>query len=294
MPLGTERDISTVNQGDTADLYAYVFDQDSNPIPAAAITSVSFEIQDPTGAKTTTAGAIQSDGAGYLRYDSIAKPLGEYVAMVRFLLNSGEKRSTRLDFAVVDPFATVVPTKEEVIANEVWNLLEDCFDSEEGGPWLRDMTLSFFDRTKIKQFIPYAMLEINNISPITTLTTDTFVIIVKGPDGITPISATPTDSIPIVVMGTLIQVIRHLMRAYVEQPANMGSEIAFEDRRDYLQRWQLVLQDLVPDFQRMLILWKRQFLNLGKSALLVHSKAGRLYGTHNQSWRTRNAGRGWY
>jgi hypothetical protein len=33
MPLGTERDISTVNQGDTADLYAYVFDQDSNPIP---------------------------------------------------------------------------------------------------------------------------------------------------------------------------------------------------------------------------------------------------------------------
>jgi hypothetical protein len=31
MPLGTERDLSTVNQGDTADLYAYVFDQDSNP-----------------------------------------------------------------------------------------------------------------------------------------------------------------------------------------------------------------------------------------------------------------------
>lgn len=294
MPLGTERDISTVNSGDTADLYAYIFDQDSNPIPAADITSVSFEIQDPTAAKVTTAGAIQSDGAGYLRYDSLNKPLGEYVAMVRFTLDSGEKRSTRLDFVIVDPFATIVPTKDEVIAGEVWNLLEDCFDSEEGGPWLRDMTLSFFDRTKIKQFIPYAMLEINNTSPLTSIDLGTFVTITYGPDTVTPVGAVPTDDIPIVVMGTLIQVIRHLMRSYVEQPANMGSEIAFEDRRDYLQRWQIILQDLVPDFQRMLILWKRQFLNLGKSALLVHSKAGRLYGTHNGSWRMRNAGRGWY
>src|SRR5688572_2542768 len=115
MPLGTERDISTVNQGDTADLYAYVFDQDSNPLPAADITSVSFIIQDPTGAKTTTAGAIQSDGAGFLRYDSTAKPLGEYIAMAQFLLDSGEKRSTRLDFTVVDPFVTVVPSRNEVI-----------------------------------------------------------------------------------------------------------------------------------------------------------------------------------
>jgi hypothetical protein len=294
MPLGTERDTSTVNQGDTADLYAYIFDQDSNPIPAADIASVSFQIQDPTGAQTTTPGSIESDGAGYLRYDSTGKPLGEYVAMVRFTLHSGEKQSTRLDYAIIDPFATVIPSKDEVIANEVWNLLEDCFDSEEGGPWLRDMTLSFFDRTKIKQFIKYAMLEINNVSPITTLDTSTFVLVTLGPDGMTPIKSEATEDLPVIVMGTLIQVIRHLMRSYVEQPANMGSEIAFEDRRDYLQRWQLILQDLVPDFQRNLILWKRQFLNLGQSALLVGSKAGRVYGQRGPNWRTQNVGRGWY
>lgn len=294
MPLGTERDISTVNQGDTADLYAYVFDQDSNPIPADDIASVSFEIQDPLGAKVVLVGAIEPDGAGYLRYDSTDKPLGEYVTMVRFNLNAGEKRSTRLDFTVVDPFATIIPTRDEVIANEVWNMLEDCFDSEEGGPWLRDMTLSFFDRSKIKQFIKYAMLEINNTSPLTNIDTSTFVLVTMGPDGLTPIKSEPTDDLPIVVMGTLIQVIRHLMRSYVEQPANMGSEIAFEDRRDYLQRWQMILQDLMPDFQRMLILWKRQFLNLGKSALLVGSKAGRVYGQRGPNWRTQNVGRGWY
>lgn len=294
MPLGAERDISTVNQGDTADLYAYVFDQDSNPVAAGQITSVNFVIQDPTGTKTTIAGSIQSDGAGFLRYDTNLKPLGEYVAVAQFTLTTGEKRSTRLEFTVADPFAAVVPTRNEVIADHVWTLLEDCFDSEEGGPWLRDMTLSYFDRSKIEQFIPYALMEINNTQPMTDLIVDQFVTIVYDVDGVTPIGAEANEDIPIVAMGTLIAVIRHLMRSYVEQPANMGSEIAFEDRRDYLQRWQLILQDLVPEYQRWLILWKRQYLNLGKSALSIHSKAGRLYGTHNSSWRMRNAGRGWW
>lgn len=294
MPLGTARDISTVNQGDTADLYAYVFDQDSNPIPAADLTSVSFVIQDPTGTKSTVPGSIEADGAGFLRFDTTAKPLGEYVALAQFVLDSGERRSTRLDFTVTDPFATVVPTRNEVIATQVWNLLEDCFDSEEGGPWLRDMTLSYFDRAKIEQFIPYAMLEVNNAPPTTELTVGDFVRIIFDTDGVTPIDAEADESVPVIAMGTLIQVIRHLMRSYVEQPAPMGSEIAYEDRRDYLQRWQLILQDLEAEWTRMVALWKRQFYNLGKSALLVHSKAGRLYGQANPSWRARNAGRGWY
>lgn len=294
MPLGTERDISTVNQGDTADLYAYVFDQDSNPIPAVDITSVSFEIQDPTGTVTTTAGAIQGDGAGFLRYDTANQPLGEYVAMARFLLDSGEKRSTRLDFAVVDPFALIVPTREQVIAADVWNLLEDCFDSELGGPWLRDMTLSVFDKSKIEQFIPYALIEVNNTPPTTILDLGTFVRIIFGPDGVTPIDTESEDAIPVIALGTLIQVIRHLMRSYVEQPAPMGSEVAYEDRRDYLQRWQLILQDLEAEWMRMVTLWKRQFYHFGKSALSIHSKAGRLYGSQGGAWRMRNAGRGWY
>jgi hypothetical protein len=267
MPLGTDRDISTVNQGDTADLYAYVFDSNSNPLVAGQIADVDFVVQDPTGAQTTLPGSIEADGAGFLRYDTTGNSLGEYVVVAKFTLTSGEKRSTRLDFTVVDPFTPVVPTKEEVIADGVWMMLEDCFDSEEGGPWLRDMTLSFFDRNKIKQFIPYAMMQINNTNPLTTLDLSTFVIVTFDTGGI-PVSAEPTGDIPVVVYGTLIQVIRHLMRAYVEQPANMGSEIAFEDRRDYLQRWQLIIQDMLPDYQQMLILWKRQFLNLGKSALL--------------------------
>src|SRR5947209_898691 len=111
MPLGTERDISTVNQGDTADLYAYVFDQDSNPIPASDLTSVTYVIQAPDASKTTHAGTIESDGAGFYRYDTTNSILGEYVALAQFILNTGEKRSTRVDFTVVDPFAEVVPTR---------------------------------------------------------------------------------------------------------------------------------------------------------------------------------------
>lgn len=294
MPLGTERDISTVNQGDTADLYAYVFDQDSNPVPASDLASVNFIIQAPDGTKSSAPGTIDPDGAGFIRYDTTALALGEYVALAQFALNSGEKRSTRMDFTVIDPFADVVPTRDEIIAAEAWNFLEDCFDSEEGGPWLRDMTLSYFDKAKIEKFIPYAMLEVNNAPPTTTLDTGMFVTIKYDGDGVTPIAAEPTDSIPVVVIGTVIQVIRHLMRSYVEQPAPMGSEVAYEDRRDYLQRWQMILQDLQEEWWRMLLLWKRQYYNFGRSALSIHSKAGRLYGVQGNSWRLRNAGRGWY
>lgn len=286
MPLGTERDISTVNQGDTADLYAYVMDQDSNPIPAADIASVSFVIQAPDGTKTTTAGTVEPDGAGFLRYDTVAAQIGEYIAMVQFTLDSGEKRSTRVDFAVIDPFDPPVPSGIDVLVDTTWLLLEDCFDSEEGGPWLRDMTLSYFSKEKIAAFIPFALLDINMVQPPTQLAVADFTTVQN--DG------APDPDMAVLAYGTLIQVIRHLMRSYVEQPANMGSEIAFEDRRDYLQRWQLIIQDLQPEYLRLVTLWKRQFLHLGKSALSVHSKAGRLYGTHNGSWRMRNAGRGWY
>lgn len=285
MPLGAERDLSTVNQGDTADLYAYVFDENSNPVPAGQISGVNFTIQRPDGTQASQAGAIQSDGAGFLRY-ATTTDVGEYVALARFTLSTGEIRSTRLDFSVIDPFNPPAPTPTEIISDASWMLLEDCFDSEEGGPWLRDMTLAYFNRSKVAQFIPYALLEINATQPDTNLTLADFTTI--QPDG------TPDVDMAILAYGTLIHVIRHLMRSYVEQPAPMGSDIAYEDRRDYLQRWQLILQDMEPSYWRLVILWKRKFLNLGQSALLVHSKAGRLYGPNAPSLRLRNAGRGWY
>lgn len=287
MPLGVEPDLSSVNQGDSADLYAYIFGPDSNPIAGDDITSVEWTVQLPDGTKVVEAGTIDPDGAGVLRFTD-TDDVGEYIALARFTLDNGEVRSTRQDFSVIDPFNPPTPSATEVVAEATWTLLEDCFDSYEGGPWLRDKTLSYFNKDKVGFFVPFAMLDINSVQPMTELTLGDFTIVVEG--GTEPDVA--NTSLPILAYGTLIQVIRHLMRSYVEQPQTLGAQIVYEDRRDYLQRWKLILDDLLPEYMRVLILWKRQFLNLGKSALLVHSKAGRLYGPGSTSFRLRNVGRG--
>jgi len=283
MPLGSPSDIGTVNQGDSAELYSYVYEDSGMPTDAANIDSVDFIIQRPDESKVTLSGTIQADGAGFLRYND-TDDLGEYLALARFTLHDGTVTSSRIDFQVVDPFDPVAPTPTQAIAEATWMLLEDCFDSEEGGPWLRDMTLAYFNQSKVAAFIPYAMIEINATQPMTHLTANDFAQIQA--DG------SPNPALPIAAMGTLIQVIRHLMRSYVEQPTTQGAQVVYEDRRDYLQRWASILQMIEPDYQRLVILWKRQFLNLGKSALLVHSKAGRLYGPGAPNLRARFPGRG--
>lgn len=280
MPLGHERELSTVNQDDTADLYAYAYDENNLVVSASAIDTVDFTIQKPDGTRTTIAGTVEADGAGHLIYTDTSD-LGEYVAVARFALVGTEVRSTRLDFTVVDPFNPPDPTPTDIIEDFTWTLLEDCFDSDDGGPWLRDMTLAYFNKAKVPYFVQFALLDINVTQPPTNLTMVDFTL--ENNDG------TPNPSLPILAYGTLIHIIHHLMRSYVEQSTPMGAEVVYEDRRDYLQRWQSILQMMEPEYQRMLILWKRQFLHLGRSALLVSSKAGRLYGSN---FRLRNAGRG--
>ncbi len=280
--LGDEREANTVNQGDTADLYAYVYDDNNEVIMPAGLTSVIFEIQGPDEARTRVAGTIQADGAGYLRYTNTSA-VGEYLVLARFTTTEGSIRSTRIDFSVVDPFDAAVPTASDLVADKVWFMLEDCFDSEDGGPWLRDQTLSYFNRPKIASFIPFGLLEINTIQPDTHLTLADFT---------TEINHEENPNISILAYATLLQVIRHLMRSYVEQPTPQGVQVGYEDRRDYLQRWQIIYQQEEPEFRRLATLWKRQFLKLGKSKLLIHSKAGRLY--NGPSYRLRNVGRGYF
>jgi hypothetical protein len=284
--LGDDRDPSVVNKGDSASLYAYAFDNNDDPLLPASISTVEFTVQKPDGTQTAYTGSIQTDGAGYLQYNTTTQ-LGEYSALAKFTTTDGSIRSTRIDFSVIDPFNPPAPTGTDLLVDTVWTLLEDCFDSDEGGPWLRDETMSYFNRAKVPFFIPFGMLEVNIVPPETELTLADFTTPVN--DG-TP-NGSPNTALPILAYATLIHVIQHLMRAYVEQPTPTGAQVVFEDRRDYLQRWQIILSQLEPDFRRMVTLWKRKFLHLGKSSLLVHSKAGRLYGP---GYRLRNVGRGFY
>jgi hypothetical protein len=280
MPFAADDVQTTVNLSDTAELYAYVYGNDDVPVASNLISGVSFTIQKPDGTRTTVPGQINSDGSGFLRYTDTTQK-GLYLWVAQFTFTSGEKRSYRDEFQVVDPLEISPQSQVDQISEEVWMRIEDCFDSSLGGPWLRDKTLAYFDPSKIKQFIPEGLMMINVWPPETTIGLEYFTTPSPETDPVVIAQGITTKADPdriLIVQATLLAVIRHLMRSYVEQPAPQGANIVYQDRRDYLQRWEEIYKIEEEFFKYVLALWKRQFLNLGHGSLLIHSKAGRLYG----------------
>lgn len=285
MSLGYERELKLVNLGDTAHLVATLYDDNDDPFSAKDLTSVEFIIQAPDGTKVTKTGSIEPDGTGVLLYNETTQ-LGHYTVVASFKTVEVGTKSVHSNFETVDPFAEAEPSQSWYAANDAWEKFEDLFDSEEGGPWLRDMTLAVFNKEKMERFIDDALLDINVQNPTTSATLDEFI---KPKTEITPVEA--TASLPVLTQGMTLQIIRHLMRSYVEQPAPTGAQIAWHDRRDYLQRWKEVYVVEQEQYKRILALWKRQFLGLGTTASLVSTKAGRLLPA---PMRTRNVGRGYW
>lgn len=282
-------DQSIISQGDSAELRAYIYSEDNLPVEADEIASVSFAVQNSKGERTTYPGTIEEDGSGFYRYLD-TEEMGRYVWVARFTLVSGQIQSYRGQFIVVDPFQQTASDDYQAVAEAVWARLEDCFDSQEGGPWLRDMSLRMFDKNKIPQFVNDGMLLINMTGTITEFPLKYFFPREEGQ----PISLDYTENMDsfIIVQATLLSTIRHLMRSYVEQPDLVGANAVRETRRDYLQRWQLIYEIEKEAFEKALGLWKRQFLTFGHTKMLVHNKAGRAGGPGQSYMRTRNVGRG--
>jgi hypothetical protein len=280
MSFGYERQ-KRVFINDTALLNAYIYEADDETlIPLTAINAALFTVKKPSEETPTISndsGTIIADGhAQYLVDSLIVDEPGEYLATAQFVLNNGEKRTIIVDFDAVDPFETTGASPVDPWVDLTWRKLEDCFDSEIGGPWLRDMTLARFDKSKIKVLLPDALLDINFQQPITGFTEDSFPLDNGG-------GALLSQSL-------LVVTIRHLMRSYAEQPDTNNSPVAFLDRRRYQETWGKMLEVEEAQYRRVLALWKRQYFGLGKSKLLVATKAGRLIPA---PMRTRYMGRGY-
>ena len=228
-------------------------------------------------------GEIEDNGEGYLQWTETSEP-GEYLARAQFTLITQEVRSVMVNFAVEDPFHVPPPTEPQLVAEEVWLRFEDMYDSVEGGPILRDYTLSHFDVKKIERFIPEALLDINVQMPPTQYGISYFAKPL-GNGEINPL-------MPLLSKGVMCKVLLHMVRSYIEQPVPQNAPNAYEDRTRYAQAWQSAYQIEREDWISMVRLYKRQELNLGHSALLVGSKAGRLF--FNGTWRTQNVGRGFF
>jgi hypothetical protein len=280
MSLGFDREVDLINLGDTAEVRAYLYDEEDAPEDQADLASVEFTIQKPDSTRSTVAGTVGIGGEGVLRYDE-TDLTGQYMTMATFTLANGDKKSVRADFEVIDPFNPPTPSSTEVVGTYVWQKIEDCFDAEDEGPWLRDMTLNYFNERKMKEFIGMALFTMNERHPPTKLTIDYFF---KGPGD-------PTVDLPFLAQAVFIEVIKHLMRSYVEQPDIQGAQVVYENRRDYLQRWQLIYQMEVESYNTNLAYFKRRFMGIGHTKMIVDSKAGRLLPA---PMRVRTTGRGYW
>lgn len=292
MSLGYDRQIKIVALNDSARLNTRLYDDKDQPYNYEDLGSVTFTIQKPasewdaeTGGpqyddeKIVEEGEILEDGSGLFVFEETDR-LGHHIAVATFELIDGTTKSTRIDFEVFDPFE-VVDTPIRIVADGVWTKLEDCFDAENEGPWVQDVTMNFFREEKMEKFVADALFDINYQNPPTSLTITSFV----NPD------LTVSTNYPLLVQGVFIQALRHIMRSYVEQPLPTGAQIAFQDRRDYLQRWESMYNIELDQYKRWVALYKRGFLQLGHSRLLVAAKAGRLIPA---PMRSRSVGRGYW
>lgn len=156
---------------------------------------------------------------------------------------------------------------EQGTVDTVMFMLGDMFDSTDGGPNLQETYQAKFGPERVAQLFKVAVTRINTIGfPITNYEVGDF----PGSQ------ETHKNLRGIMVIGLYIEVLRHLIRSYVEQPDFKNQTINYTDRRDYLSRWQSVLQEESRDYDKNVRMAKRSLLNLAGGSLLV---SGGIYGS---------------
>lgn len=140
----------------------------------------------------------------------------------------------------------------------------DLFDSTTGGPWLQENFQTHFDYDRISFLMRIATMKFNVLGyPVTQYGVEK------------DSSAIPGNFSDLLLWGTKLEAIKHLILSYTEIPDFRNMATTYTDRRDYAQRWREVLADEKPDYDKAVKMAKRSLLKLGRGSLLV---AGGIYG----------------
>jgi hypothetical protein len=286
MSFGYER-VGRIFLNDSKVLQAFLYSLDDQTlVPQADIDSVDFTVLKPSDDPAlptvdAQAGTVIADGTGqYVVAGTVNDEEGEYRAYATFTYDDGTltglTKTVPVFYDVIDAFERTGPHVSDPYVDQAWLKLEDCFDSEFGGPWLRDMTMRVFDKTKMRALAPEVLLAVNQQMPFTDYTIDSFPY-----DGV--------DAGALFAQGLLVSTIRHLMRSYTEQPDVMSSPVAFMDRKRYQQAWKAQYDVEQQLFERWLNRWKLRSYDLTHASVLLGTKAGRMLPA---PMRSRNVGRG--
>jgi len=141
----------------------------------------------------------------------------------------------------------------------------DLFDSTTGGPWLNENFQTHFTYDRMAFLLRIATMKFNVLGyPVTSYRVEQ-----GGGSGI------PENYTDLILWGTKLEAMRHLITSYTEQPDFRNIATTYTDRRDYMTRWQSVLADEKPDYEKAVKMAKRSLLSLGRGSLLV---SGGIYG----------------
>lgn len=216
---------------------------------------------------------IVRDDTGKFRYD-----VGPEHTVQRGLLSAewtyqvgGVQFTFQDDMQILEqmPNYEALNDKTKLMVEQASWFFADLFDSTTGGPWLGENFQTHFTYDRMAFLLRMATMKFNVIGyPVTHYGVS------KGDSSI------PSNYTDLMLWGTKLEAMRHLITSYTEIPDFRNIATTYTDRRDYAQRWQAVLQEEKPDYEKAVKMAKRSLLKLGRGSLLV---SGGIYGGNARS-----------
>lgn len=172
------------------------------------------------------------------------------------------------------PYFSGLTIDERGVVDRAILRFADLYDSFDGGPHLKEEFQTHFSKERVAILMGFANNALNfQNQPATRY-------IVGNNTG----TRFPVKNHGILEWATYIEMIKHLIRSYTEQPLVTGANVAITDRRDYTNRWREVLKDELDRFNAAVAIYKRSLIGLGGGSLLV---SGGIYGPSGM-WKASN------
>jgi hypothetical protein len=250
--------------------------------PDGQAVSAQLQLQNADGSTTAvnTYSALRTAQGVYQVIPSsadTATPSDALLAWSYSVSSQPEQYASLLEIGRANPVYDNLPvTMQAFVEQQLWSRFRDLIDSPDGGANLTTYFQAHWSRGRVAQLMIIAIGKINaSAQPFSVYTVD-------GNGG--PI-------FPIQLWGGLLssytycEMVKHLIRSYVEQPLLQGGAgVTRLDRRDYTDRWREVLRDEQAELKSLLDVFKIRHMGLGNPRVLVSG------GTYGRYAPTRIAG----
>ncbi len=251
-------DTPTDPTGNSVSLQAFLL---PSPGTQGSATPVWSGLATRTGVGTYTwtfSASTNTNNTGFFRLD-----------WSYYLNGTLETASTWIEIGPPSPAYDALGPSGRQLVNDVWAKFSDGYDSPQGGPNLQMWYQTHFNRGRVAQLLNQAIQHIN--------------VAAQPPTGYSA-APTPGPEFPyaqwmgLANTALTVEVLKHLMRSYVEDPDIQGSVQARMNRRDYLQRWQSLLDVEAPLLKEQRDVWKISFMFVMTPRVLV---SGGAYGNYS-------------